>query len=81
MYHNKCCKDFFSTKRSTGDIRGRPSDDYVSDAMDDIYSFLDSGDECQYSLNEVMEAYHTILSCKKPPAICEMRSFIPSRYG
>lgn len=56
IYHDLCCVKFFSKKSGTGEKRGRPSEDYVIAAMEDIYTFLDQAIDCQYSMDEVMRA-------------------------
>lgn len=40
----------FTKNGVTGEKRGRPSDDYVIAAMKDIYTFLDQGIDCHYSI-------------------------------
>lgn len=54
LYHNTCCKNFFSTRGPTGKKRGRPIDDNVLIGMDEIYRYIDENEDCQFSFEELI---------------------------
>jgi len=56
VYHDDCRKEFFRDLRPCK-RRGRPEDEYVKEAMDHIFSVLENGDDCQYSLSELLANY------------------------
>lgn len=54
MYHQSCSAKFFTIPAKRAEKRGRPAIDYVTAAMEDIYSFLDQEVDCQFSIEQVM---------------------------
>lgn len=51
-YHEKCKLDIYA-KRDAGSSKGRPEDETISDRMKIIFDYIDSSDDCQFSLKEL----------------------------
>lgn len=50
-YHDSCYKSFL--KPNTGGKIGRPQDETINSAMEIIFQFLETSDDCQFSLDEL----------------------------
>lgn len=53
QYHQTCYIHFFKTLSSSGK-RGRPEVSDITSAMEIICSFMENSDECQFSLEELL---------------------------
>lgn len=69
-------QNVFIVTAPTGKKRGRPEDDDVSEAMEEINRYLDEEDDCQYSLDELMDQ----MSGEKPTA-STIREKLKNKYG
>ena len=49
-YHNNCYNIFL--RPTTGYKVGRPEDDSVNLAMEEIFQYIENNDDCQFSLQE-----------------------------
>lgn len=57
IYHFDCYMKFFlHISPRNGRKRGPPTREYTTAAMEDITSFLESNDECQHTMTELMSA-------------------------
>ncbi|PZC75227.1 hypothetical protein B5X24_HaOG206534 [Helicoverpa armigera] len=50
-YHDSCYKFFL--KPTTGGKIGRPQDESINSAMEKIFQFIETSDDCQFSLDEL----------------------------
>ena len=50
-YHDNCYKSFL--RSSTGGDIGRPQDEEVNSAMEEIDKYIESSDDCQFSLDKL----------------------------
>lgn len=50
-YHDGCYKSFL--RPNTGGKVGRPQDQAVNSAMEEIFKFLETSDDCQFTLDEL----------------------------
>jgi hypothetical protein len=50
-YHDNCYKSFL--RPNTGGRVGRPQDEAANSAMEEIYKFIESSDDCQFTLDEL----------------------------
>lgn len=55
IHHKECFPQFFKTPSSAGLSRGRPKDQNIERAMQEIYDFLENCDDCQFTITELME--------------------------
>lgn len=55
IYHEDCYRKLFLVKAQTGQKRGRPQEDFVASAMEEIFHYLDEQDKDQYSMDELMD--------------------------
>lgn len=76
MYHDDCYKKFFLATSPTGKKRGRPAELVIEKAMEEIYQYLEEKDDCQYSLDELMEQ----ISGEKP-TLATVRDKLKKKYG
>lgn len=73
VYHDHCSVTFHLKPKS--EKIGRPLDDYITVAMEDIYTFLDQGSDCQYLMDEVM---NTIVGEK--PTVKTVKAKLQEKY-
>lgn len=50
-YHNDCYNSFL--KPTTGGKNGRPHDEVTKDAMEEIFTYIENSDDCQFTLDEL----------------------------
>lgn len=50
-YHDSCYKSFVRT--NTGGKIGRPQSETINSAMEEIFNFIESSDDCQFSLDKL----------------------------
>ncbi|CAH2237338.1 jg3546 [Pararge aegeria aegeria] len=50
-YHDSCYKSFL--RPNTGGKIGRPQSEAINSAMEEIFNFIESSDDCQFSLDEL----------------------------
>ncbi|KAJ8878755.1 hypothetical protein PR048_019341 [Dryococelus australis] len=55
IYNEDCYKKFLLVKAPTGQKRGRPQEEYVGEAVEEIFHYLDEQDKDQYSMDELMD--------------------------
>lgn len=53
-YHGDCHKKFFTLPKQ-GTKRGRPASEELNIAMEKIYNILESSDECQYAIEDLIK--------------------------
>lgn len=76
QYHQKCYSTFCLPVRPVGSKIGRPSDPHVSDAMQEIFDYLENNrDECQFSLRELANV------TENPPSDITIRRKLEEKYG
>lgn len=65
IYHQECYLSFFThVTPATSKKRGRPSSDYVEEAMEEIFSFLENNNDCQFSIEELLsQIYRRTTKC------------------
>ncbi|CAG2058669.1 unnamed protein product [Timema podura] len=65
-YYHDCYIDFGLHPTLTGGKRERPGSDYVAEAMEDIYSYLENDNDCQHSLTDVMSVMSGLVTGQFP---------------
>lgn len=50
-YHDSCYKSFL--RPNTGGKIGRPQSEVINSAMEEIFNYIESSDDCQFSLDEL----------------------------
>ena len=79
-YHNSCYVKFF--KMPSNRKRGRPEDDDLAAAFDDLFAFLKENDECQYSVEELHEKLGEYLpACTSVCSEKNMRKKLVDHFG
>lgn len=54
-YHRKCHRKFMlKVRQRVKEKRGAPENLEINNAMDQIFSYLESHDECQYSIDDLL---------------------------
>ncbi|CAH2090972.1 unnamed protein product [Euphydryas editha] len=56
-YHRDCYANFL--RPSTGAKMGRPKDEATNLAMEEIFTYIENSDDCQFTLNELQEVCKT----------------------
>ena len=66
-YHLECHRGFFLTspKQESTCTRGRPEDEYKRKASQELCKYLDTNDECQYSISELLNYMDRFLDGKE----------------
>lgn len=76
IYHVDCYKRFLLSHTPTKTGCGRPKEDYVSIAMEQIQCYLEEHKDCQMSLDELMDQVSGI-----KPSIKTVKSKLKETYG
>lgn len=76
IYHNDCYKKFFLTVKPSKRKVGRPPDEGISEAMEEIYEYIDGNDKCQFSIDELLEQVTV-----EPPHVKTVKERLLEKYG
>ena len=55
IYHEDCYKRFLLTSAPSKRKAGRPQDEGILEAMEEIYDYIEGNDNCQFSMDELLE--------------------------
>src|ERR1700761_806499 len=77
IYHEDCHKRFMLTSVPSKRKAGRPQDEEISEAMEEIYDYIERTDNCQYAMNELLEQ----VIAGEPPHVKTIKERMREKYG
>lgn len=76
IYHEDCYKRFLLTSVPSKRKSGRPQDEGISNAMEEIFDYIEGTDNCQYSIDELLEQVIT----GEPPHVKTIKERLREKY-
>ncbi len=76
IYHLDCYKKFTLATLPSKKRAGRPVDEGVSEAMNEIYEYIEKNDNCQFSMDDLLEQI-----TGEPPTMKTIKAKMKERYG
>lgn len=76
IYHHDCYVSFFLITATSGQKRGRPKQENISEAMDTIFDLIKNSEECQFSISDLIDQLNGY-----KPDVRIVKSRLIEKYG